>query len=667
MNPVKWTYTVVQTNPSTAELVFTAKIDKGWHLYSQYMDEGGPIVTSFVFTAGKTYKLDGKTIEPKPKAEYDEMFKMTVKYFANQAVFKQKIKVLSNKDFSIKGSFEYMVCNDGSCIPFSDNTFEFKVKGNPGGENITAATDTNKTTTQAKATVSNEDSTKIKTENSNKAKTDIIGDQKKEDDNTSLWLFFWLSFGGGLIGLLTPCVFPMIPMTVSFFMKSGSKGKVQALIYGASIVAIYTLFGTLLAVIFGENFGNIISTHWIPNLLFAGIFIVFAISLFGYFEITLPSWLINKSVQNEEKGDYIGPVFMALTLVLVSFSCTLPIAGTVAINAVKGEIIRPIIGMLGFSLAFAIPFTFFAFFPKWLHNLPKSGGWLNTVKVVLAFVELAFALKFLNVPDQTYHWRLLDREVYLAIWIVIFAMLGFYLMGKIKFPHDDDTPVMKSWFRLFLAITTFSFVIYMIPGMWGAPLKSLSGWLPPMETQDFDFNSIIRDNASTVSIDNKQNELCDAPKYADNLHLPLGLKGYFDYDQALKCAKAQNKPVFIDFTGHGCTNCRKMENQVWSDPKVLELLKNKFIVTALYVDDKIIDLPKEEYIKDKNGNDITKLGKKNAFIQINKFNGNSQPYYVLLNPDGEVLVNPKAYDLDIQNFIKFLNDGLAAFDKQAKK
>jgi thiol:disulfide interchange protein DsbD len=353
---------------------------------------------------------------------------------------------------------------------------------------------------------------------------------------------------------------------------------------------------------------------------------------------------------------------MALTLVLVSFSCTGPIVGTILVQSVGGKILMPIVGMLGFSLAFAIPFTLFALFPQWLNKLPKSGGWLNSVKVVLGFIELAFALKFLNIPDQTYHWGILDREIYLGFWIVIFTMMGFYLLGKIRFPHDSDYPVVKSFPRLILIIATFTFVIYLIPGLWGAPLKGISGWLPPMETQDFDVTSIVRENSNGGS--EMKGNIAELPKYANTaLKSPLGLKGYFDYDEALKASKVLNKPVFVDFTGFGCTNCREMENRVWSDPLVLKRLRENFVIATLYVDDKVIELPEKEWYTNKSGNLVKLLGKKNAQIQIEKFGANAQPFYLILDGDGNSLVQPHAYDLDIQAYIKFLDDGVAAYNK----
>jgi thiol:disulfide interchange protein DsbD len=664
LEPVKWSFKSIRISDTEAELQFIASIDRNWHLYSQYVPEGGPRPTIFTIDKNPGFQLIGKVIEPKATEEYDPNFEMKVKYFSHNVVFRQKIKILTDKPLKITGVLEFMCCDDHQCIPPTEVPFSFALEGAKSVAKIEIVNDTttlseNKDTA---AKIISDTSLQIATEPT-LDNTDKSGFEGK---NKSLWWFFLQAFGWGLLAILTPCVFPMIPMTVSYFMKSGSKGKAQAVIYGLSIVVIYVLFGVLIAVLFGADFGNWLSTHWIPNVIFFLIFVIFAASFFGYFEITMPSWLVNKSVQNEEKGGLMGTIFMALTLVLVSFSCTGPIVGTVVVQAVGGQVIKPIIGMLGFSLAFAIPFTLFAFFPQWLNKMPKSGGWLNSVKVVLGFIELAFALKFLNVPDQTYHWGILDREVYLAFWIVIFTMMGFYLLGKIKFPHDSEYPVVKSFPRLILVIATFTFVIYLIPGLWGAPLKGISGWLPPTETQDFDISAIVRENTSGGGIATTGN-LAEPPKYANTaLKLPHGLKGYFDYDQALKVSKQLNKPVFIDFTGHGCTNCREMEYRVWSDPEVLKRLRENFVLVALYVDDKVIEMPQEEWYTNKNGRLVKLLGKKNTEIQIEKFGANAQPFYVILDSDGNKLVPPRAYDLNIEAFIKFLDSGYQAFQDKSK-
>jgi len=471
-------------------------------------------------------------------------------------------------------------------------------------------------------------------------------------------------------------------MTVSFFMKGSenkAKGKLMASTYGISIVALYTLpIAVLIGVTYfigGESITadifNWLSTHWIPNILFFLIFMIFAASFFGAFEIVLPSKLVNKADSGADKGGLLGAFFMAMTLVLVSFSCTGPIVGTIIVKSTQGEIWEPIVTMLAFSIAFALPFTLFAFFPAWLNKMPKSGGWLNSVKVVLGFVEVALGLKFLSVADQTYHWGILDREVYLAIWIVTFTLLGFYLLGKIKFSHDSDVKYL-SVPRLGFSIVVLSFVVYLIPGMWGAPLKALAGYLPPQTTIDFDTERIVRENVEmgfeiygsqglSALETRTSNTSCEQPKYADHLHLPHGIKGYYEYKQALACAQAQNKPLFIDFTGHGCVNCREMESVVWKDPQVLKRLKTDFVVVALYVDDKVIKLPESDWQVSSNGKTIKTLGKLNANLQISRFNTNAQPYYCLLDTKGELLVDPKAYDLNIDNFVEFLDKGLEEF------
>jgi thiol:disulfide interchange protein DsbD len=458
-------------------------------------------------------------------------------------------------------------------------------------------------------------------------------------------------------------------MTVSFFMhgkESRRKSIFKALFFGVSIVGIFTIIGTIVAIIFGPGIANFLSTHWIPNVLFFLIFMFFAAWFFGMFEITLPNWMITKSDQQVDRGGWGGPFFMAFTTVLVSFSCTGPIVGTVLVQSAGGQVLQPIVSMLGFGLAFALPFTLFAIFPSWLQSMPKSGGWLNSVKVVLGFIELALGLKFLSIADQTYHWGILDREVYLAFWIVIFTLLGFYLLGKIKFKHDSDLPHVGVP-RLLLAIITFSFVVYLIPGMIGAPLKALAGYLPPETTHDFDLRQVIRENASIIqSSDSKEKEsVCEKPKYSDKLHLPHGLEGYFDYDQALACSKAVNKPVFVDFTGHGCVNCREMEARVWSDPRVLKRLKEDYVVVALYVDDKSIQLPESEWVTSSYDGKVKKtLGKKYQDFQITRFKQNTQPQYALLDNQGELLVPTRSYNLDIEAFIEFLDSGLEEFRKR---
>jgi thiol:disulfide interchange protein len=672
LDPVKWTFTIEQQTPAEATLILTANIDKGWHLYSQDIPPKGPVPTTFTYTKSPDYELNGKTLESKPIIEIDPLFEnMKLKFFANKAVFRQKIKVLNKKDFTLKGSVEFMCCDDKQCIPPNEIEFSFPVKGNPAA---TAQTSEKNQVNPASTVVSNKkaDSMQVVKNNLQELKSTVAKAQANKMKEESLLWFFIISFLAGLAAIITPCVFPMIPMTVTFFMHNDDnkrKARFQAIVYGLSIILIYTVIGTIVALTLGANFANFLSTHWLPNVFFFLVFIVFAASFLGMFEITLPSWLVNKADKQADKGGYSGAFFMAFTLVLVSFSCTGPIVGAILVKSAGGEILMPIIGMFGFSLAFALPFALFAFFPSWLASLPKSGGWLNSVKVVLGFLELALGLKFLSIADQTYHWGILDREVYLAFWIVIFFLMGLYLLGKLRFNHDSDIPYI-SVPRITLAIITFTFVVYMIPGMFGAPLKALAGYLPPQQSMDFDLHSIIRNEISLNSsgIDGKQNtSFCEKPKYSEFLSLPHGLQGYFDYNQALQCSKSLNKPIFIDFTGHGCVNCRQMEANVWSDPKVLKRLRDNFIVTALYVDDKT-ELPEKEWITSKYDGKVKKsIGKKYADFQISRFNINAQPYYVLLDTSGNLLTPPKAYDLNIDHFVKFLDTALENFNKQEKK
>lgn len=661
LEPVKWSFNVEQTSPGEATLILTARIDKKWHLYSQDIPPNGPIPTTFKFNKSPDYKLIGKVTEPKPIEEIDPLFEnMLLKFFTGKAVFKQKIKVLSQKDFVVTGTLEFMCCDDKQCIPPTEVEYSFNIKGNPAGT-VTAAVTNNVSANSA--------DTLKKADSAAKEKTvvKVTPSAPPPAKNNSLLWFFFISFLAGLAAIITPCVFPMIPMTVTFFMhdtNNKKKAKLEAIVYGLSIIVIYTVIGTVVAITLGANFANFLSTHWIPNVFFFLIFLIFAASFLGLFEITLPNWLVSKADKQADKGGYSGAFFMAFTLVLVSFSCTGPIVGAILVQSAGGEVLMPIIGMLGFSLAFALPFALFAFFPSWLSGLPKSGGWLNSVKVVLGFLELALGLKFLSIADQTYHWHILDREVYLAFWIVIFFLMGLYLLGKLKFNHDSDTPYL-SVPRLGLAIITFTFVVYMIPGMWGAPLKALAGYLPPQQSMDFDLTAIIRNEvqAGGGTGGNTKKELCDTPKYKDFLHLPHQLEGYFDYDQALACAKKMNKPIFIDFTGHGCVNCREMEARVWADPQVLKRLRENFIVTALYVDDKT-ELPEKEWITSKYDGKVKKtIGKKYADFQISRFNVNAQPYYVLLDTSGNLLVPPRAYDLNVDHFIEFLDGAVAKFNK----
>lgn len=660
--PVTWKYTVTQTSATEATLNFTATIAKDWHLFAIQHGDGFEIPTTIEFKPSSQYKLKGKTKEPTPKTGVDETMGTTYYCFYNKVTFSQKITIKdTTKTFTISGTINGQACST-QCQLLEEN-FQFTIKPFKGKPTQTEGTVVTEEEIENDTTpaLNNADKEVSKQKKATLSKPLV---PEKEEKEESMWMFFLASILSGLIGLLMPCVFPMIPMTVSYFTKQGGKGKGLALIYGLSIVVIFVVIGIVFSVIFGPAAANELSTGWVLNIIFAIIFIIFAISMLGYFEITLPSKWVNKSAKSESKGGVIGVFFMALTLVLVSFSCTLPIAGAVALNAAGGSIIKPIIGMLGFSLGIAVPFTLFALFPGLLKKTPKSGGWMNTLKVILAFIELAFALKFINVPDQTYHWGILDREIYLAFWIVLFTLLGLYLIGKIRFPADPEMSVQKSWVRFTTAIFVFTFVVYMIPGMFGAPLNAISGWLPPVETHDFDLHKVVREETKFTLIEMQNEQEMEDPHYADKLELPHGLKGYFDYDQALRVAKKTHKPIFLDFTGHGCTNCRQVEAKVWRDEEIRSKFSSDFIVLALYVDDKVIELMPEDRITDDKGKEITLLGKKNMYISQKIYRENSQPCYFIIDEDGTVLAGPTHYELDVNKYKAFLDEGLKAYEKK---
>lgn len=653
LTPSKWTYSSSVTETKAGEiidLVFDVTIDKDWYLYSnEFPCEDGPLKTTFTFESNPGYELVGGIIPINPIDKYDEIFECDVKIFKKTAQFRQKVKLLG-AGVIIKGEYEFQVCTevDGRCVP-GDGVFLFdKIKVTGGS----AVQNTNESQDGSSSVIDNTSSSNESYgENSGPILDESILEGENNLDSESFLGYLLFAFILGLTSLITPCVFPMIPMTVTFFLKEGQSKRIgirNGLLFGISIIFIYTLAGTIFAFALGAEGLNALATHWAPNLFVFAIFIVFALSFLGLFEINAPHQLVNKVDQQAERGGLIGVFFMAATLVLVSFSCTLPIVGNVVVLAAGGQIIKPILAMFFYALAFAIPFTLFAVFPEWIKGLPKSGGWLNSVKVTLGFLELALCLKFFSIADQAYHWGLLDRDTNLTIWIVIFALLGFYFLGKIRLPHDS--PVDKVTVpRLFLAIATFSFVVYLIPGLWGAPLKALAGYIPPKYTLDFDLVTTI--NKET------RNEACEEPKYADFLHLPHGLQGYFDYDQALACARKLNKPLFIDFTGHGCTNCREMEAVVWSDPQVLERLKNDFVVVALYVDDKT-ELPESAWFTSAYDGKVKKtLGKQNADLQIANLENNAQPFYVLVGKDERVLAWPYGYDKDAEKFVQFLDSG----------
>ncbi len=647
LNPAKWSYATSVEQAKVGDevdLIFKATIDSDWYLYSsEFPCEDGPIKTSFNLVPNSSYQLIGKIVPINPVDKYDDIFECDVKVFKKTAEFRQKIKILATP-LVLAGESDYQVCTEktGQCVPGGEDfSFDIVVSGGPAQSEVD--------------NVRVKEPIELVVPSNNESNGPILDSSlvKEDPQGKSLLGFLLISFLAGLAALITPCVFPMIPMTVSFFTGRGT--RFQALMYGFFIILIYTLIGAALAPLMGPETANHLSTEWIPNLIFFLVFIVFGLSFLGLFEITLPGTLINKVDQQAEKGGLAGVFFMAFTLVLVSFSCTGPIVGSILVSSAGGEFLKPIAGMFAFALAFAIPFTLFAIFPGWLKSLPKSGGWLNTVKVVLGFVEIALAFKFLSIADQAFHWGILDREINIAIWIVIVVLIGIYLMKGFRMPGDtgkDAEDKTVSVLRISLAMIAFVFAVYLTPGMWGAPLKALAGYLPPMYTHDFNVLSSSTEAPTAI---------CDEPKYADFLHLPHGLNGYFDYDQAIACARQQNKPLFIDFTGHGCTNCREMEANVWSDPQVLQRLRDDYIVVALYVDDKT-ELPESDWYTSTYDKKVKKtIGKQNADLQITRLNNNAQPFYVLLGKDERVLVTPYGYNLSPEKFAAFLDDGKKKF------
>ncbi|EKN15199.1 hypothetical protein HMPREF1076_02536 [Parabacteroides goldsteinii CL02T12C30] len=668
--PVKWKIKLEDSKTAEKEIVFTATIEKGWHLYDMNLPEGGPVSTSFTFETLQGAELIGQPVSNiKPTVVYDEQFAMDLRWFPGAVTFTQKVKILDPKKFKIEGEVEFMVCNDETCLPPDRESFAFDSKNTKltlpaeapavEKEDVTKEQpDTNlvveegKTLTTPDPVVKEEkvivNPEKITNALTNDAAlwTPVIDELKAFGDTTvtatdTSWLFiFFAGFLGGLIALLTPCVWPMIPMTVSFFLKRTKDRKKairDALTYGLSIIVIYLVMGLLITGIFGASALNDLSTNAIFNIIFFLLLVVFAISFFGAFEMVLPaSWTTKLDSKADSTTGILSIFFMSFTLVLVSFSCTGPIIGTLLVQAASmGTAVGPAIGMFGFALALSIPFSLFAIFPNMLQSMPKSGGWLNSVKVVLGFLELALALKFLSVADLAYGWRLLDREVFIVLWIVIFVLLGFYLLGKIKFSYDSDVKYV-SVPRLFMAIISFGFAVYMVPGLWGAPLKSISAFAPPLYTQDFSL-------------------------YDDEVHA-----AYDDYESGMAKAKLLNKPVMIDFSGFGCVNCRKMEASVWTDPKVKQILENDYVLITLMVDDKT-KLPHpieiEEHGKVRK---LKTIGDKWSYLQRSKFGANAQPFYILLNDEGKPLGPSYAFNEDVSKYIQFLENGLKTFKEQNK-
>jgi len=654
-DPVKFNSELKILAADEAEVVFTAAIDKGWHVYSTDLGDGGPISATFnvekIFGAEVVGKLKpvGKEI-----STFDKLFEMKVRYFENTAQFVQKLK-LTGGAYQLEGYLEYGACNDENCLPPTQVPFQFSGKVEGAAKEAAAATAEMKAETQSAEQETAADTVSVAaiggadgpTEINVTDKVDLwkpvinelqsLGETTSQEDMSWIYIFI-TGFAGGLLALFTPCVWPIIPMTVSFFLKRSKdkkKGIRDAWTYGASIVVIYVTLGLAITLIFGASALNALSTNAVFNILFCLMLVVFAASFFGAFEITLPSkWSTAVDSKAEATSGLLSIFLMAFTLSLVSFSCTGPIIGFLLVQvSTTGSVVAPAIGMLGFAIALALPFTLFALFPSWLKSMPKSGGWMNIIKVTLGFLELAFALKFLSVADLAYGWRLLDRETFLALWIVLFALLGFYLLGKIKFPHDDDDTKV-SVPRFFMALASLAFAVYMVPGLWGAPLKAVSAFAPPMQTQDFNL-------------------------YNNEVHAKFD-----DYDLGMEYARQHGKPVMLDFTGYGCVNCRKMELAVWTNPKVSDIINNDYVLITLYVDNKT-PLPSPVKIVE-NGTERTlrTVGDKWSYLQRVKFGANAQPFYVLIDNEGKPLNKSYSYDEDIPKYIEFLQTGLENYKKE---
>lgn len=672
LTPVKWKIKLDDKGGAPEkEIVFTATADKGWHLYDMNLPEGGPVSTSFTFETLNGAELIGQPVPSvKPTTVYDEQFAMNLRWYPGTVSFTQKLKVTDPAKFKAEGEVEFMACNDETCLPPDQIPFSFDKKSihlDPALAANSSTTEVDKedaTAIQPDTQVVAEDASELNTPDPAAKETPATTSPKASDSLTdspnlwspvidqlkafgdstvsaadTSWLFiFFAGFLGGLIALLTPCVWPMIPMTVSFFLKRTKDRKKairDAITYGLSIIVIYLVMGLLITGIFGASALNDLSTNAIFNILFFLLLVVFAVSFFGAFELVLPaSWTSKLDSKADSTTGVLSIFFMSFTLVLVSFSCTGPIIGTLLVQAASmGTAVGPAIGMFGFALALSIPFSVFAIFPNMLQSMPKSGGWLNSVKVVLGFLELALALKFLSVADLAYGWRLLDREAFIVLWIVIFSLLGVYLLGKIKFSHDSEVKYV-SVPRLFMAIISFAFAIYMVPGLWGAPLKAISAFAPPLYTQDFNL-------------------------YKNEVHA-----AFDDYESGMAYAKKVNKPVMIDFSGFGCVNCRKMEASVWTDPKVKQMLENDYVLITLMVDDKT-KLPQPIEIQE-NGKTrkLKTIGDKWSYLQRSKFGSNAQPFYILLNDEGQPLGPSYAFNEDVSKYIQFLQNGLKEFKKE---
>lgn len=671
--PVKWTFDSKQ-NGNEVQLIFKASIDKGWHLYDINLPDGGPVSTSFHFKENKQVELVGKmTAAPAPINKFDKTFGMDLRYYADKAEFYQTVKLKTNDPVVIEGYLEFMCCNDETCMPPTEIEFKFTTKAvSPKAEakSETPVANTSAGEAPAQLAATNSDLAQPQSNepavvpeakpatDSAVAETAVAETSASPEEAQSYWHIFIIAFLAGFAALLTPCVFPMIPMTVSFFTKQSKNramGIRNALFYGISIIVIYVLLGTVVVAIFGAGSLNALSSNPIFNLFFFVLLVVFAISFLGAFEIVLPSSWVNMADKNADRGGILGIFFMAFTLALVSFSCTGPLVGTIIVEAARNGGMAPVIGMFGFSLAIALPFAFFAAFPGYLNSLPKSGGWLNSVKVVLGFLELAFAFKFLSNADMALDLHLLQREVFIAIWIAIFGMLALYLFGKIKLPHDspmDHLPVS----RLLLGITVLAFTIYLVPGLWGAPVKIISGF-PPSSNYAESPLGVGREASVSTSV--------NAQALPEGMHAgPQNIPAFDDYEQALAYARKVNKPLMLDFTGKTCVNCRKMEDNVWSDPHVKDLLSNEYVLVSLYVDLRK-DLPENEvYVSKETGRKVRNLGQKWADFQLTRFQVQGQPYYVLLDTNEQPLVSPHAFDLDVKTYQDWLQSGLDKFKQK---
>ena len=641
-DPVKWDFSYEKKGDRQYEIIFTATIDKNSHIYAMDIPAGGPIPTSFSFDSVPGYKLVGRTFEvTKPVEVFDDAFGFKIKTLSDTAEFRQKITA-EESSLTVTGAVNFMACNNVTCSPPKDVPFAIEIEDKNGSKVIKRSNNTGI------------DSEPVKT-------------------NRGLLKFFLISLLAGFAGVLTPCVFPMIPMTVAFFSQGTgerSKAVFTALIFGISIVLIYSSLGIIVSLTSaGAGFANTLSTHWIPNTIFFALFVVFATSFFGAFEILLPNSWVTGADSKVDKGGILAAFFMGLTTVIVSFSCTGPIIGALLVEAASGDVLRPTIGMAGFGLAFALPFTIFALFPSILSRIPKSGGWLNSVKVVLGFIMLAFSMKFLMTIDSVYSLGIISRSIFLAVWIVLFSLLGFYLMGKIKFSHDSDISHIGT-FRLFLIIAVFTFVVYLVPGLFGAPLNGLSSFLPSSETSEFNLPRLIMENRTTTGAYVQSAEtsiLCSEPKHDDIFDMPLGLIGYFDYKQGLACAKEQKKPVLIDFKGHACANCKRMEAKVWSDPEILRRLMDKFVIIALYVDDRT-QLPENEWIVSAiDGKQKKTIGKINEDLEISRYKTNALPLYVITDYEGNTLNKPMPTNLNVEEYKKWLDEGLTSFKSKNPK